>query len=129
MAENYPHLVLVSDQDFEERVLHSALPVIVEFTANWCPPCRVLAPHFARLSSSYQGKVTFVKMDTEENVLVPARLGIQGIPTLVLFAGGRPIGYLVGPHPGRLQESIDHLLAGVSAAVTREEGSPLVHRP
>jgi thioredoxin 1 len=116
MAENHPHLVLVSDQDFEERVLHSTLPVIVEFTANWCPPCRVLAPHFARLSSSFQGKLRFAKMDTDESVLVPDRFGIQGIPTLVLFAGGRPIGRLVGPHPGRLQQSIEHLLAEVSAA-------------
>jgi thioredoxin 1 len=122
MAENQPHLVLVTDQDFEERVLHSTLPVIVEFTANWCPPCRVLAPHFARLSSSYQGKLTFAKMDTDENDIVPARFGIQGIPTLVLFAGGSPVGRLVGPHPGRLQQSIEQLLAGVSAAPTREEG-------
>ena len=109
--------MLVSDQDFEERVLHSTLPVIVEFTANWCPPCRVLAPHFARQSLSYQGKLSFAKMDTDENVLVPARFGIQGIPTLVLFAGGRQVGRLVGPHPGRLQESIERLLAGVSAEV------------
>jgi thioredoxin 1 len=122
MAENHPDLVLVSDQDFEERVLHSMLPVIVEFTANWCPPCRVLAPHFARLSSSYQGKLRFAKMDTDENVLMPARIGIQGIPTLILFAGGRPIGRLVGPHPARLQQSIDQLLAKVSAEVTREAG-------
>ena len=119
MAENHPHLLLVSDQDFEERVLHSTLPVIVEFTANWCPPCRVLAPHFARLSSVYQGKLSFAKMDTDENVLVPARFGIQGIPTLVLFAGGRPVGRLVGPHPGRLQQSIGRLLAEVSAEVPR----------
>jgi thioredoxin 1 len=113
MAENHPHLVIVSDQDFEERVLHSTLPVIVEFTANWCPPCRVLAPHFAQLSSSYQGKLRFAKMDTDENLQVPARFGIQGIPTLILFASGRPIGRLVGPHPGRLQQSIEHLLAEV----------------
>lgn len=117
MAENHPNLFVVSDQDFEERVLRSTLPVIVEFTANWCPPCRVLAPHFARLSSSYQGKLRFAKMDTDENVLVPARFGIQGIPTLVLFAGGRPVGRLVGSHPGRLQQSIERLLAEVRTEV------------
>ena len=115
MAENHPNLFLVSDQDFEQRVLHSTLPVIVDFTADWCPPCRVLAPLYARLSSTYQGKLRFAKMDTDENVLVPARLGIQGVPTLVLFAGGRPVGRVVGPHPGRLQQSIEHLLAEVSA--------------
>jgi len=119
MAENHPNLFLVSDQDFEQRVLHSTLPVIVEFTADWCPPCRVLAPLYAQLSDTYQGKLRFAKMDSDENVLVPARLGIQGIPTLVLFAGGRPVGRLVGPHPARLQQSIDRLLAEVSTGVPR----------
>ncbi len=114
MAETHPNLLLVSDQDFEQRVLHSTLPVIVEFTADWCPPCRVLAPHFAQLSRSYQGKLTFAKLDTDENVLVPARYGIQGIPTLVLFTGGEPVGRVVGPHPGRLQQSIERLLSAVS---------------
>ena len=115
MAEHYPNLLLVSDHDFEQRVLHSTLPVIVDFTADWCPPCRVLAPLYARLSSSYQGKLSFAEMDTDESVLVPARLGIQGIPTLVLFAGRKPVGRVVGPHPGRLQQSIERLLAEVSA--------------
>jgi thioredoxin 1 len=119
MAETYPNLLLVSDQDFDRRVLHSTLPVLVEFTADWCPPCRVLAPHFARLSIDYEGKLRFAKMDTEENLLVPAQLGIQGIPTLVLFAGGRPVGRLVGPHPGRLQQGIEHLLAGVDTEEAR----------
>jgi thioredoxin 1 len=120
MAENHPNLFLVSDHDFESRVLHSTLPVIVDFTAEWCPPCRVLAPLFARLSSTYQGRLRFAKMDTDENVLVPARYGIQGMPTLVLFAGGRPVGRAVGPHPGRLQQSIERLLAEVSSEVPRE---------
>src|SRR5215469_6705331 len=119
MVENHPNLFLVSDQDFEQRVLRSTLPVIVEFTADWCPPCRVLAPVYARLSDSYEGKLRFAKMDSDENVIVPARLGIQGIPTLVLFASGRPVRRLVGPHPARLQQSIDRLLAEVSTGVPR----------
>ena len=118
MAET--NLFLVSDQDFEQLELHSTLPVIVDFTADWCPPCRVLAPLYARLSGTYEGKLRFAKMDTDENVLVPARLGIQGLPTLVLFAGGRPIGRVVGPHPGRLQQCIEGMLAKVSAEVTGE---------
>ena len=112
------NLFLVSDQDFEQRVLHSTLPVIVEFTADWCPPCRVLAPIYARLSNTYEGKLRFAKMDSDENVLVPARLGIRGLPTLVLFAGGKAIGRVVGPHPGRLQQDIERLLAEMSAEVT-----------
>jgi len=115
MTENHPNLFLVCDQDFEQRVLHSALPVIVDFTADWCPPCRVLTPLFARLSDVYKEKLRFAKMDTDENILVPAQLGIQGLPTLILFAGGRPVGRVAGPHPGRLQQSIERLLAKVSA--------------
>ena len=120
MTENHPNLFLVSDQDFEERVLHSALPVIVDFTAEWCPPCRALAPIYARLSNTYQGRLSFAKMDTDENVVMPARFGIQGMPTLVLFAGGRPVGRLVGPHPSRLQQGIERMLAVVSAEVPSE---------
>jgi thioredoxin 1 len=94
--------------------------VIVDFTADWCPPCRVLAPLYARLSDTYQGKLSFAKMDTDENALVPARLGIQGTPTLVLFADGRPVGRVIGPYPGRLQQSIERLLAEMSVAVTKK---------
>ena len=118
MTENHPNLFQVSDQDFEQRVLNSTLPVIVDFTADWCPPCRVLAPLYARLSDTYQGRLSFAKMDVDENTLVPARSGIQGAPTLVLFVGGQPVGRVVGPHPGRLQQSIERLLAEVSTAVT-----------
>jgi thioredoxin 1 len=120
MAENHPNLFLVNDQDFTQNVLNSTLPVIVDFTAEWCPPCRALVPLYARLSDTYQGKLRFAKMDTDENTLVPGRLGIQGVPTLVLFADGKPVGRLVGPHPGRLQQSIEHLLAEISAEVMRE---------
>jgi thioredoxin 1 len=119
MAENHPNLFQVSDQDFEQRVLNSTLPVIVDFTADWCPPCRVLAPLYAKLSETYQDKLLFAKMDIDENVGIPARLGIQGAPTLVLFANGKPVGRLVGPHPSRLQQSIDRLLAEVNAEVAR----------
>src|SRR5215469_5734622 len=109
MVENHPNLFLVSDQDFEQCVLNSTLPVIVEFTADWCPPCRVLAPIYARLSDAYTGKLRFAKMDTDQNPLVYAQYMIQGIPTLIMFINGRPAGRLVGPHPGRLQQSIESL--------------------
>jgi len=89
--------------------------VIVDFTADWCPPCRVLAPIYAQLSDTYTGKLRFAKMDADENMVVPAQLGIQGLPTLVLFANGRPVGRLIGPHPGRLQQSIERLLGEMRA--------------
>jgi thioredoxin 1 len=117
MVENHPNLFLVSDQDFEQRVLNSTLPVLVDFTADWCPPCRALAPVFARLSDTYNGKLRFAKMDTDQNPLVPVQQMIQGTPTLVLFAGGKAVGRLVGPHPGRLQQGIESLLAVASVKV------------
>ncbi|MBV9258012.1 MAG: thioredoxin [Ktedonobacteraceae bacterium] len=117
MAENYANLFVVSDQDFEQSVLNSTLPVIVDFTADWCPPCRVLAPLYARLSDTYKGKLRFAEMDIDQNPLVSGRMGIQGVPTLILFVGGRAVGRIVGPHPGRLQPSIERLLVEASTQV------------
>lgn len=117
MTEHHSNLFMVSDQDFEERVLNSTLPVIVDFTADWCPPCHILAPLYERLSDTYQHRLVFAKMNLDENPHAAARLGIQGVPTLILFANGKPFGRLVGPPPARLQQNIERLLAEVSISV------------
>jgi thioredoxin 1 len=114
-------VLTVTDQDFAKQVLQAPLPVIVDFTASWCPPCHALAPVFEKISQSYAGKLRFARMDTDENMQTPVRVGIQGIPTLVLFANGQPIGRLIGQHPARLQQGIDRLLAQIGIAPMSNE--------
>lgn len=100
----------VGDQNFSEKVLASDLPVIVDFWAQWCPHCHNLAPLYKKLSVEYQGKLRFAKIDTEEHQEVPAQLGVQALPTLMVFHHGKMIARLVGPHPSRLKQSIERVL-------------------
>ena len=105
----------IDDATFQQEVLESAAPVIVEFWAQWCPPCKLVAPLVEELSGEYGERVRFTKMNTDENYDVPAQLGIQSIPTLVIFQGGRELNRVVGyaPKP-QLKRQIDRAL-GVTA--------------
>ena len=86
----------VTDATFESEVLKSDVPVVLDFWAEWCPPCRALAPTFEELAARYEGSVKFVKLNVDENSSVPQRFGIKGIPTLIFFDGGREAERLVG---------------------------------
>lgn len=104
-------VIEVKEKDFASVVLESELPVLVDFSSEWCPPCRVLEPIYARLSGEYQGKVLFASVSVEENPVYIASLGVQGTPTLILFHRGQEVTRLVGPHPGRLPATIARELA------------------
>ena len=97
----------ISDSNFENEVIKSSTPVLVDFWAAWCGPCKALAPKLEEMSGSYSAKVKFVKMDVDANPQVPVQFGIRGIPTLILFKNGKMVDQLVGNQP---KEVIEQLL-------------------
>ncbi len=89
----------VSDQSFEADVLTSGGPVLVDFWAEWCGPCKALAPKLEEIAGEMTGKVTIAKLNVDENPGVPQQFGIRGIPTMILFKGGKQVDQIVGNHP------------------------------
>ena len=89
----------VTDADFEQEVLKAAKPVLVDFWAPWCGPCRMVAPIVEELADEYAGKVEFVKMNTDDNPNTAIKYGIRSIPTLLVFKGGEPVGQIIGFRP------------------------------
>ena len=94
----------VSDETFEQVVLNSPLPVMVDFWAPWCGPCRMIAPVVEDLAAKYEGRAVIVKVNTDENPDVPTGLGIMGIPTVILFQDGEEVDRVVGFAPGNTLE-------------------------
>jgi len=90
------HVTEVSDANFEQVVLQSSQPVLVDFWAAWCAPCRMLAPTVEAVAEKYDGNAKVVKLNVDENPGVSQRYGIKGIPTLILFKGGKEEERVVG---------------------------------
>jgi thioredoxin 1 len=104
-------VVNLTDADFEEKVLKAGLPVLVDFWAAWCGPCRMMSPVVDELAAAYDGKVLIGKMNVDENPLTPSRYGVRGIPNVKLFQGGKVVDEVVGavPRP-KLEEMIKKVL-------------------
>ena len=86
----------VEDSNFETNVLSSDKPVLVDFWAEWCGPCRMIAPSVEAIAEDYEGKASVYKMNVDENMNVPQRFGIRGIPTLIVFKNGQEQERIVG---------------------------------
>ena len=106
--------VAVTDDTFDEMVLRSEKPVLVDFWAPWCAPCRMVAPVVEELSGEYQGRVSFAKVNVDENPKASSRYGIRSIPTLLLFQDGKPMHQMVGFRPkAELKRHLDEALGGM----------------
>ncbi len=93
MSEHIKH---VSDATFDKEVLQSATPVLVDYWAEWCGPCKMIAPVLEDVAKQYAGRLTVAKLDIDANPAITSQFGIRGIPTLILFKGGKPHAQKVG---------------------------------
>ena len=103
--------VAIDDNNFEQVVLNSKNPVLLDSWAAWCAPCRMVAPVVDELAQEYDGRISFGKVDVDQNPKIASKYGIMSIPTLILFKDGKPITNIVGFRPkAQLKQSLDSAL-------------------
>ncbi|MEW6137652.1 MAG: thioredoxin [Thermodesulfobacteriota bacterium] len=100
--------VNVTDSSFEDEILKSTIPTLVDFWAAWCGPCRTVGPIVEELATEYEGRVKVAKLNVDDNKQTPTRYGVRGIPTLMLFKDGQVVDQIVGAVPkNRIKELLD----------------------
>lgn len=105
-------IIELSDSTFESEVVNSDVPVLVDFWAPWCGPCRAVAPIVKEISSSYEGKIKVGKMNVDENQSTTMKFGIRSIPTLIMFKGGEAVDQIIGAVPkGEIERVVEKSLA------------------
>ena len=104
-------LLQVTDENFDEEIINSNLPAMVDFWAEWCGPCKMVSPAVEELAKEYNGRIKITQMDVDGNRQTPARFGIRNIPTLMLFKGGKVIKTIIGAQPkSHIDEELKKLL-------------------
>jgi thioredoxin 1 len=104
-------LLQVTDDSFDDEIINSDLPVMVDFWAEWCGPCKMVGPVVEELAQEYEGKIKMAKMDVDKNRQTPVRFGIRNIPTLIMFKGGEVVQTIVGAQTkNQLDEELKKLL-------------------
>ncbi len=104
-------LVALTDDTFQSEVLDASKPTVVDFWATWCAPCRALAPIVEELADQYGDQVNFAKMDIDQNPSTPMKMGVRGVPTLMMFKGGQAVDQVVGVVPkAKVEEFIKKVL-------------------
>jgi thioredoxin len=105
-------IVHVTDASFDQEVLKSPTPVLIDFWAPWCAPCRAIAPIIDDLAGEYSGRLKVVKMNVDDNPQTPGRYGVRGIPNLVIIKGGQVKEQIIGAVPkGTLVKAVDNAIA------------------
>jgi len=89
-------LLQVTDDSFDDEIMNSDMPVLVDFWAEWCGPCKMVGPVVEELAQEYEGRIKIAKMDVDKNRQTPVRFGIRNIPTLIMFKGGEVVQTIVG---------------------------------
>ena len=104
--------VEITDENFQQEVLNSETPVLVDFWADWCQPCKMIAPVVEQIAEEYDGKVKIGKLDVDSNQQTSQAMGIRGIPALIIFNDGKPVDQIIGVVPKSIiQKKIDEVLA------------------